>query len=71
MGSKNFADLSPQDSTLLSDITEVGPLPSFIREDEGTRYAFYILTRQGLRYECSSASNIQVCRLFLLYGMLL
>ncbi|XP_024934995.2 uncharacterized protein LOC107429781 isoform X3 [Ziziphus jujuba] len=53
-------DLSPQDSTLLSDITEVRPLPSFIREDEGTRYAFYILTRHGLRYECSSASKIQV-----------
>nr|DAD17890.1 TPA_asm: hypothetical protein HUJ06_019353 [Nelumbo nucifera] len=53
-------DLSPQDSTLLSDIVEVGPLPSFIREDEHTRYSFYILTRHGLRYECSSISEIQV-----------
>lgn len=52
-------DLSPQDSTLLSDIVEIGPLPSFTRDDEGTQYAFYILTRQGLRYECSSVSKIQ------------
>ncbi|PKI45319.1 uncharacterized protein LOC116203439 isoform X2 [Punica granatum] len=53
-------DLSPLDSTLLSDITEIGSLPSFTREDEETRYCFYILTRQGLRYECSSISKIQV-----------
>nr|XP_011463989.1 PREDICTED: uncharacterized protein LOC101315338 isoform X2 [Fragaria vesca subsp. vesca] len=53
-------DISPQDSTLLSDIVEIGPLPSFTRDDEGTRYAFYILTRQGLRYECSSVSEIQL-----------
>ncbi|XP_038687981.1 uncharacterized protein LOC119987214 [Tripterygium wilfordii] len=53
-------DLSPQDSTLLSDITEVGPLPNLTREDEETRYCFYILTHQGLRYECSSISQIQV-----------
>ncbi|EOY25033.1 Pleckstrin domain-containing protein isoform 2, partial [Theobroma cacao] len=53
-------DLSPQDSTLLSDIVEVGSLPSFTREDEGTQYSFYILTRQGLRYECSHVSKIQV-----------
>ncbi|XP_022736563.1 uncharacterized protein LOC111289626 isoform X2 [Durio zibethinus] len=53
-------DLSPQDSTLLSDVVEVGSLPSFTREDEGTRYSFYILTRQGLRYECSHVSKIQV-----------
>ncbi|KAK9021009.1 hypothetical protein V6N11_011019 [Hibiscus sabdariffa] len=53
-------DLSPQDSTLLSDVVEVGSLPSFIREDEGTQYAFYILTRQGLRYECSHFSKVQV-----------
>ncbi|KAG4117529.1 hypothetical protein ERO13_D12G237901v2 [Gossypium hirsutum] len=33
-------DLSPQDSTLLSDVVEVGPLPNFIREDEGTQYSF-------------------------------
>ncbi|MBA0730094.1 hypothetical protein Golax_022558 [Gossypium laxum] len=52
--------LSPQDSTLLSDVVEVGSLPSFTREDEGTRYSFYILTRQGLRYECSHVSQIQV-----------
>lgn len=63
LSSKNFsADLSPQDSTLLSDIVEVGPLPTLKREDEETRYAFYILTRQGLRYECSSISKIQVLR---------
>jgi len=53
-------DLSPQDSTLLADIVEIGPLPSFTREDEETRYAFYVLTRQGLRYECSSISKTQV-----------
>ncbi|MBA0637774.1 hypothetical protein Godav_029189 [Gossypium davidsonii] len=53
-------DLSPQDSTLLSDVVEVGPLPNFIREDEGTQYSFYILTRQGLRYECSHVSEVQV-----------
>lgn len=55
-----FADLSPQDSTLLSDVVEIGSLPSFLREDEGTIYAFYLLTRQGLRIECSSISKIQV-----------
>ncbi|KAM4123158.1 hypothetical protein ACB094_01G139100 [Castanea mollissima] len=53
-------DLSPQDSTLLPDIVEIGPLPSFTREDEETHYAFYILTHLGLRYECSSSSKIQV-----------
>ncbi|XVE64681.1 hypothetical protein DITRI_Ditri07aG0120500 [Diplodiscus trichospermus] len=53
-------DLSPQDSTLLSDVVEVGSLPSFTREDEGTQYSFYILTHQGLRYECSHVSKIQV-----------
>ncbi|XP_018824362.1 nucleoside diphosphate kinase III, chloroplastic/mitochondrial-like [Juglans regia] len=53
-------DLSPQDSTLLSDIVEVGPLQSLMREDEETRYAFFMLTRQELRYECSSISKIQV-----------
>ncbi|PIN01747.1 hypothetical protein CDL12_25742 [Handroanthus impetiginosus] len=53
-------DLSPQDSTLLSDVVEVGRLPCLTREDEETRYCFYILTRHGLRYECSSTSKIQV-----------
>ncbi|KAK4435480.1 hypothetical protein Salat_0711400 [Sesamum alatum] len=53
-------DLSPQDSTLLSDVVEVGPLPCLTQEDEETRYCFYILTRHGLRYECSSTSKIQV-----------
>ncbi|KAF8380050.1 hypothetical protein HHK36_027520 [Tetracentron sinense] len=53
-------DLSPQDSTLLSDVVEVGPLPSFTREDEQIRYPFYILTCHGLRFECSSLSKIQV-----------
>ncbi|MFQ6626444.1 hypothetical protein Gotur_004575 [Gossypium turneri] len=48
------------DSILLSDVVEVGSLPSITREDEGTRYSFYILTRQGLRYECSHVSQIQV-----------
>ncbi|XP_073107361.1 uncharacterized protein [Elaeis guineensis] len=56
----NSTDLSPQDSTLLSDVVEVGTLPSFIQEDEQKRYAFYILTCHGLRFECSSASKIQV-----------
>ncbi|GAB4857559.1 hypothetical protein Ancab_015467 [Ancistrocladus abbreviatus] len=53
-------DLSPQDSTLLTDIVEVGPLPNLVRENEDTRHCFYILTRYGLRYECSSISKIQV-----------
>ncbi|KAJ4711884.1 Pleckstrin-like (PH) domain protein [Melia azedarach] len=53
-------DLSPQDSTLLSDIVEVGSLPSFTREDDETRHSFYILTCHGLRIECSSISKIQV-----------
>lgn len=53
-------DISPQDSTLLSDIVEVGRLPCFKREDDDVRYAFYILTCHGLRYECSSNSMIQV-----------
>lgn len=64
----HLSDLSPQDSTLLSDIVEIGPLPSFTRDDEGTRYAFYILTRQGLRYECSSVSEIQVGQIFCFKG---
>ncbi|KAG2410864.1 Nucleoside diphosphate kinase [Vigna angularis] len=54
------AYLSPQDSTLLSDIIEVGSLPCFKQEDDEIQYAFYILTRHGLRYECSSSSKIQV-----------
>ncbi|XVF53081.1 hypothetical protein PTKIN_Ptkin05aG0071000 [Pterospermum kingtungense] len=53
-------DLSPQDSTLLSDIVEVGSLPNFTREGEGTQYSFYVLTRHGLRIECSHVSKIQV-----------
>ncbi|KAB5564610.1 hypothetical protein DKX38_004664 [Salix brachista] len=53
-------DLSPQDSTLLSDIVEVGSLPSLARESDETWHSFYILTRQGLRYECSSISEVQV-----------
>ncbi|CAA0812081.1 Pleckstrin homology (PH) domain-containing protein [Striga hermonthica] len=53
-------DLSPQDSTLLSDVVEVGALPCLTREDDETRYCFYILTCHGLRYECSSPSKIQI-----------
>ncbi|KAJ8483985.1 hypothetical protein OPV22_016470 [Ensete ventricosum] len=53
-------DLSPQDSTLLSDVVEVGPLPSFKHGDEEIRHAFYLLTCQGLRFECSSISEVQV-----------
>ncbi|KAL0447758.1 UNVERIFIED_CONTAM: hypothetical protein Slati_1903700 [Sesamum latifolium] len=52
-------DLSPQDSTHLSDIVKVGHLPCITREDEETQYCFYILTRQGLRYECATPSKIQ------------
>lgn len=58
-------DLSPQDSTPLSDVVEVGRLPNLTREDEEIRYCFYILTRHGLRYECSSASKVQVAVLLL------
>ncbi|CAH8314272.1 unnamed protein product [Eruca vesicaria subsp. sativa] len=53
-------DLSPQDSTLLADIVEVGSLPSYTREFDETHHCFYILTRQGLRFECSSISKTQV-----------
>ncbi|KAJ0478021.1 putative pleckstrin domain, PH-like domain superfamily [Helianthus annuus] len=54
-------DLSPQDSTLLSDVVEVGHMPCHTQEDDdAARYHFYIVTRQGLRYECSSASKLQV-----------
>ncbi|KAF3339751.1 PH domain-containing protein [Carex littledalei] len=53
-------DLSPQDTTLLSDVTEIGTRPNFKQEDGQTRYAFYILTCQGLRFECCSLSEIQV-----------
>ncbi|GAB2268622.1 hypothetical protein Dimus_003575 [Dionaea muscipula] len=56
---QSSTDLSPQDSTLLADIVEVGPLPNLVREDEETHYCFYILTRYGLRYECSSISKVQ------------
>ncbi|CAA7402480.1 unnamed protein product [Spirodela intermedia] len=53
-------DLSPQDSTLLSDITEVGLLPRIVTEDQEARHALYILTRHGLRFECASPSRAQV-----------
>ncbi|XP_010529642.1 PREDICTED: uncharacterized protein LOC104806439 [Tarenaya hassleriana] len=53
-------DLSPQDSTLLADIVEVGSLPTFTREFDEIYHCFYILTHQGLRFECSSPSKIQV-----------
>ena len=62
-----YADLSPQDSTLLPDVIEVGRLPCLTLEDEATRYCFYILTRHGLRYECSSKSKIQVCQICLIF----
>ena len=45
---------------MLPDVVEIGSLPSFVREGEGTVHAFYILTRQGLRIECSNISKIQV-----------
>ncbi|KAL9259102.1 hypothetical protein AKJ16_DCAP24207 [Drosera capensis] len=57
---QSSTDLSPQDSTLLADVVEVGALPDLVREDEEIRYCFYILTRFGLRYECSSISKVQV-----------
>lgn len=53
-------DLSPQDSTLLSEISEIVELPSFVRENEEIWHCFYIGTRYGLRIECSSVSRIQV-----------
>ncbi|KAK9716672.1 hypothetical protein RND81_06G249600 [Saponaria officinalis] len=53
-------DLSPLDSTLLSDIVELDQLPSLVREDEQIWHCFYIVTRYGLRLECSSVSRIQV-----------
>ncbi|XP_071706588.1 uncharacterized protein [Rutidosis leptorrhynchoides] len=53
-------DSSPQDSTLLSDIVEVGPMSCDTKEDGETLHCFYILTRYGLKYECSCTSKIQV-----------
>ncbi|KAJ0971726.1 hypothetical protein J5N97_019685 [Dioscorea zingiberensis] len=53
-------DLSPQDTTLLSDVVEVGLLPSFMKDDQQERHAFYILTCHGLRFECSTISKVQV-----------
>ncbi|KAH9606141.1 hypothetical protein KSS87_006877 [Heliosperma pusillum] len=53
-------DLSPLDSTLLSDVIEVDQLPSLVRENEDIWHCFYIVTRHGLRIECSSVSQIQV-----------
>ncbi|GMH22640.1 hypothetical protein Nepgr_024483 [Nepenthes gracilis] len=57
---QSSADWSPRDSTLLTDIVDVGCLPSLVREDGEIRHCFYILTSFGLRYECSSISKIQV-----------
>ncbi|KAK8959364.1 hypothetical protein KSP40_PGU018040 [Platanthera guangdongensis] len=53
-------DLSPMGTTMLVDIVDVGPLPCFLKEDGQRRYALYILTTHGLRFECSSLSKIQV-----------
>ncbi|GAV67887.1 hypothetical protein CFOL_v3_11391, partial [Cephalotus follicularis] len=38
-------DLSPQDSTLLSDVVEVGSLPSFTGEDEETNFILIFLKK--------------------------
>ncbi|CAN4077581.1 unnamed protein product [Withania somnifera] len=35
-------DLSPQDSTVLSDVVEVGAMPCLTRENGDTRYCFYL-----------------------------
>ncbi|EPS74074.1 hypothetical protein M569_00682 [Genlisea aurea] len=54
-------DLSPRDYTVLSEAIQVGPLPSLTRHEDGeTLYCFYILTKAGLRYECSSTSKMQI-----------
>ncbi|EPS63652.1 hypothetical protein M569_11132, partial [Genlisea aurea] len=54
-------DLSPQDSTALSDVTQVGLLPSSkTHQDDETLYCFFILMRTGLRYECSCTSKLQI-----------
>uniref|UniRef100_A0ACD5YNL9 Uncharacterized protein n=1 Tax=Avena sativa TaxID=4498 RepID=A0ACD5YNL9_AVESA len=53
-------DLSPLESTMLCEVVDVGQLPSFVPEDGKTRHAFYILSRQGLRFECSSSCEVQV-----------
>ncbi|KVH91834.1 Nucleoside diphosphate kinase [Cynara cardunculus var. scolymus] len=37
-----------------------GRMPCLTQEEGQTRYSFYIVTRHGLRYECSSASKLQV-----------
>ncbi|KAI7733709.1 hypothetical protein M8C21_017445, partial [Ambrosia artemisiifolia] len=46
--------------TLLFDVVEVGHMPCHTQEAEETQYRFYIVTRHGLRYECSSASKLQL-----------
>lgn len=56
------SDLSPLESTMLRDVVDVGELPNFVPEDGKTRHAFYILTRAGLRFECSSNCEIQVSK---------
>ncbi|CAA6671504.1 unnamed protein product [Spirodela intermedia] len=45
-------DLSPQDSILLSDVVEVGLLPSFERGDQEILHGFFILTSRGSKSEC-------------------
>ncbi|XP_071706581.1 uncharacterized protein [Rutidosis leptorrhynchoides] len=60
IGSAFLPYSSPQDSTLLSDIVEVGPMSCDTKEDGETLHCFYILTRYGLKYECSCTSKIQV-----------
>ncbi|CAA7408605.1 unnamed protein product [Spirodela intermedia] len=53
-------DLSPQDSILLSDVVEVGLLPSFERGDQEILHGFFILTSRGSKSECASLSKVQV-----------
>lgn len=53
-------DFSPQDTTLLNNVVEIGSLPPVSRDGDEEKHAFYILTSHGLRFECSSSSKVQV-----------
>ncbi|MCD7459468.1 hypothetical protein HAX54_040940 [Datura stramonium] len=58
-------DLSPQDSTLLSDVVEVGAMPCLTRDNGDTRYCFFISTDVTVGYRVSALlSRIVSCHDF-------
>eukprot|EP01018_Ginkgo_biloba_P024504 Gb_17917 [translate_table: standard] len=54
-------DISPQDSILLEEIVDAGPMPTQ-RQDDGDQcwFSFYITSCHGLRFECSTTYKLQV-----------